>query len=247
MFEEDCMKGLLRFALALLLCACTAAQAQERQTPSPTSTMAPVSRYLLPSVSDEIAMARTAAPPSVSDHADIYVLGKQGYYLAVKGNNGFACFVARSWTAPFTDPGFWNPKTQGPECMNPPAARSVLPQYLARTQWVLAGATLQQLIEKAKAAYASHRFGNPVPNSFAFMLSKEGYLGDQAGGPWLPHVMPFIATDQLSTWAAGLPGSPIIGDAGSPYEPVTIFIPVRRWSDGSPGPLPSPLPDQHKM
>jgi hypothetical protein len=241
------MKHLERFALALLLCACSAAQAQEPQTPSPDSTMAPISQYLMPSVAGEIAMARSAAPPSVSDRAEIYVLGKQGYYVAAKGSNGFVCFVARSWTAPFTDPGFWNPKTHGPECMNPPAARSVLPQYLTRTQWILAGATLRQVIEKAKAAYASHRFVDPAPNSLAFMLSKEGYLGDQAGGPWLPHVMPFIATGQLSTWAAGLPGSPIMGDPGSPYEPVTIFIPVRRWSDGSPGPLPSPLPDQHKM
>lgn len=37
--------------------------------------------------------------------------------------------------------------------------------------------------------------------------------------------------------AAGGQGSPIIlGPYQRAYEPNTIFIPVHRWSDGSPGP-----------
>jgi hypothetical protein len=232
------MKGLLRFALAPVLCACSAAHAQQ-QTPSQFPTMAPISAYLMAPV-DEIALARTAAPPSVSAHAEVMLLGKQGFYVAAKGTNGFVCLVTRSWFAGFADPDFWNPLSHGPECLNPPAVSSVLPQFLVRTQWVLAGATRAQLIEKAKAAYASHRFVQPAPASFAFMLSKEGYLNNVRTA-WMPHVMPFVPYGQAKLWAAGLDGSPILGGDAEPYEVSTLYIPVRRWSDGSPGPTPGPM------
>ena len=107
------------------------------------------------------------------------VLGSHGYETAVKGKNGFVCFVQRSWAAGFDAPEFWNPKIRGPNCFNPPAARSELLQELKRTEWVLAGATRQ-------AAVASHDFKAPEAGALSFMLSKNGYLSDDAAGPWLP-------------------------------------------------------------
>jgi len=240
------LKDFARFALALLLTACATANAQEGQTPSAHSTMAPIGQYLMRSAAAEIALARSAAPPSIGDHAEVLVLGKHGYYVAAKGTNGFVCFVGRQWfSSEFSNALFWSPKTRGPECMNPPAARSVLPQFLARTKWVLAGATLQQLIAKTKAAFASHRFATPAPASFSFMLSHQQYFA-AADGPWLPHVMPYVPHGQAAQWGAGLPGSPVLGGEGSPYLPTVLYIPVRRWSDGSPAPSPPPM-DHHKM
>jgi len=201
-------------------------------------TMAPVDRYLMGREA-EIAMARSAAPPSVSAHAEVLVLSKEGYVVAAEGSNGWVCLVERMWTAGLDDPEFWNPNGHGPSCFNPPAVRSVLPQYLARTKWALAGATREEIATKAQAAYANRQFTDPAPGSFAFMMSKQGYLNDEVKGPWHSHVMPFIAYDQVATWAAGLDGSPIVAPPLStfrPYEPLTIFIPVHRWSDGSPDP-----------
>jgi hypothetical protein len=239
------VKDFARFALALLLTACAAARAQEQPAPNPYPTMAPVAQYLIADRAYEIALARSAAPPSISDHAEVLVLGRHQYQVAVKGNNGFVCLVTHSWFAGFDDPDFWNPKSRGPECMSPPAVRSVLPEFLARTAWVLAGDTKQQLIDKTKAAFASHRFGQPAAASFAFMLSKQGYLNN-VHTAWLPHVMPFVPYGQEAEWGAGLPGSPILDTVGSPYEPTTLYIPVRRWSDGSPAQTPAPM-DHHAM
>jgi hypothetical protein len=112
----------------------------------------------------------------------------------------------------------------------------VLPQYLARTEWVLAGASKQEMIERATALFAEGRFMAPEASSFSFMLSKQGYLGDGAGGPWHPHVMFFVPHGQASAWGAALEGSPVLGAEGRPFEPTVLFIPVRRWSDGSLGP-----------
>src|SRR5262245_24538292 len=213
------------------------AAAQEKK-PGPYPAMAPVEQYRIANAQDEIALARSAAPPSISADAEVLVLGKHGYESAVRGTNGFVCFVERSWTAGFDDAEFWNPKLRAPNCFNPPAVRSVLPQYLERTRWVLAGVGRVQMIENAKAAFASHRFTAPEAGSLTFMLSKHGYVSDRAVGPWLPHIMFFVPHGQSQVWGAGLDASPIIGADGSPFEPTVLLVPVRSWSDGSAAPTP---------
>lgn len=220
-------------SIFLLLGLSEFAGAQE-QKPTPYPVMAPAEQYRIAHVQDEIELARSAAPPSISADAEVLVLGGHGYETAVKGKNGFVCFVERSWAAGFDDAEFWNPKLRAPNCFNPPAVRSVLPQYLRRTEWVLAGDDKAQVIEKARAAFASHRFKAPEAGSFSFMLSKEGYLGDAAAGPWYPHVMFFVPHGQAADWAAGRKASPILGADGSAFEPTVLYIPVPRWSDGSP-------------
>jgi hypothetical protein len=214
-----------------------AAQGQDKK-PTTYAAMAPVEQYRIANPDDEIALARSAAPPSVSADAEVLVLGSRGYETAVKGKNGFVCFVERSWSAGFDDPEFWNPKLRAPNCFNPPAVRTVLLQYVKRTEWVLTRATRQQLVDKARAAFASGQFGPPEAGSFSFMLSKQGYLSDNGAGPWLPHVMFFVSPGQAADWAAGFDGSPVIGANGNPYEPTVLLVPVRMWSDGSPAPPP---------
>ena len=98
----------------------------------------------------------------------------------------------------------------------------------------------EQLIAKTRAAFAEHTFRNPEPGAFSFMLSKNGYLNDEAAGPWLPHVMMFVPHGQADAWGAGLEGSPILGQEGSEIESTVLFIPVRRWSDGTAAPVPTP-------
>jgi hypothetical protein len=207
--------------------------AQQKQA-TPYPAMGPLEQYLSAKAQEEIALARSAAPPSISAGAEVLVLGRHGYEAAVRGKNGFVCFVGRSWTAGFDDAEFWNPRVRAPNCFNPPAVRSVLPQYLRRTEWVLAGVGKSQMIEKARLEVASGRFAAPEGGSFSFMLSKQGYLNDEACGPWSPHVMFFLPHGQASAWGAGLEGSPVLGAEGSALEPTVLFIPVRRWSDGSP-------------
>src|SRR6202041_3176236 len=60
-----------------------------RQPPKPYFKMAPLDEYLMTDRSAEIAMARSAAPPSISGDAEVMVLGRHGYETAVKGTNGF--------------------------------------------------------------------------------------------------------------------------------------------------------------
>ena len=97
---------------------------------------------------------------------------------------------------------------------------------------------------RTNAAVASHEFKPPEPGAFSFMLSKEGYVSDDAEGPWLPHIMFFLPHGQAAVWGADEDGSPILGQDGSAIETTILFVPVRSWSDGSPAP---PLPEKHAM
>jgi hypothetical protein len=229
--------GILALTVLAALSWSGSTRSQARKTPYPE--MAPAEQYRIANREDEIALARSAAPPSISGDAEVLVLGSQGYETAVKGKNGFVCFVERSWAASFDDPQFWNPKLRAPNCFNPAAARTQLPQYLKRTEWVLAGATRQQIIERTRAAVASHAFKAPEAGAFSFMLSKNGYVSDDAAGPWLPHVMFFLPHGQADNWGANKEGSPVIGQDASGIESTVLFIPVRSWSDGSPAPPPA--------
>src|SRR5262249_16414678 len=113
------------------------------------------------------------------------------------------------------------------------------------TEWVIAGASKPEMIDRTRALFASGGFNAPEAASFSFMLSKQGYLNDDAARPWLPHVMLFVPHGQAATWGARLEGSPAVGAGGSPWGRSVFFIPVRRWSDGSPAPPATDL--RHKM
>ena len=43
----------------------------------------------------EIALAKSAAPESISRDAEVMVLGRHGYETVVKGKKAFVCMVAR--------------------------------------------------------------------------------------------------------------------------------------------------------
>jgi hypothetical protein len=86
--------------------ACVPAQAGK----APYPIMAPLYQYLIPDEKAEIVFARSAAPASISDAAEVMVLRWDGYATAVKGSNGFVCIVERSWANATDDPEFWNSK-----------------------------------------------------------------------------------------------------------------------------------------
>jgi hypothetical protein len=227
---------LSRVASILLWLGTVASGAAEPQKPTPYPAMASIEQYRIADTKEEIVLARTAAPASISGDAEVLVLGKQGYETAVNGTNGFVCFVERSWAANFDDVDFWNPRLRAPNCFNPAAVRSVLPQYLQRTRWVLSGIDKPRLIENTRSALSGHPRPAPEAGSISFMLSKQGYLGDEAGGPWRPHVMFFLPHGQAASWGAGLHASPILGGDGSELEFTVLIIAVGHWSDGSTAP-----------
>jgi hypothetical protein len=216
--------------LAILIGAIGAARADDVKSAYPA--MAPIGQYLMANPADEIALARSAAPASISGDADVQTLGIHGYESAVKGKNGFVCMVWRSWTAPFDTSAFWNPTLRAPICLNAAAVRSVLPVYLERTKWALAGVSKAEMISRTGAAVTANTFTLPVPGAMSYMTSKQASLG--AAGHYRPHLMFFFARTEVGTWGANLGGSPVVATQDD-HEPTTTFtVLVPEWSDGTP-------------
>jgi hypothetical protein len=217
--------------LALLLMLGTAHQAMA-QNATPYTKMAPVDQYLMAHRAAEIALARSAAPDSISRDAEVMVIGRHGYEVAVQGTNGFVCVVERSWTGPKDYPDFWNPKVRAPVCFNAPAALTYLPYSIRKTEWILAGKTPAQMFANIKAALEKKELPAMAPGAMCYMLSKQGYLGDNVGH-WHPHLMFFVPQVTAGTWGANLPGSPVFS-AADPEDQLTVFlVPVSKWSDGT--------------
>lgn len=224
----------LAFALQIVLPGAgrqAIAQAGKAAYPS----MAPLDQYLISDEKSEIALARSAAPASISDGAEVMVLGREGYKTAVKGTNGFLCIVERSWAQNENNSEFWNPKMRAPHCFNAQAAKSFAPIYLMKTRLVLAGKSRPEIAQDIAAALDKKELPALEPGAMAYMMSKQQYLNDR-GKSWHPHVMFFYSGDMTKSWAADDPNSPIMA-ANDPEQRVTIlFVLADKWSDGTAAP-----------
>lgn len=218
--------------IALVLATTCHARAQDAKS-APYPAMAPIEQYRIANRDEEIALARSAAPPSISADAEVLVLGSHGFETAVHGKNGFVCIVERSWADGFDDPEFWNPKVRSPNCFNAPAAHAVLPQFLKRTEWALAGVSKQEMIARTKAALADKTFFAPEPGAMCYMMSAQGHLNEH-DGHWMPHLMVYVPRAKASLWGANVAGSPVVALEGDDLDPITLFlVPLGRWSDGT--------------
>jgi hypothetical protein len=225
-------------AAIVMLGAAFHTRAQDVKTQFPN--MAPLDQYLMSDRNAEIALARSAAPDSISKDADVMVLGRHGYETAVKGKNGFVCLVWRSWAGPIDDADFWNPTPRSPVCLNPAAARFNVPLTEKRTELILAGRSRTQMFADIDAAFNKKEFPALESGAMCYMLSKQGVLNN-AGGPWRPHLMFFVPLTDDATWGAGLDGSPVVGSFVDTVERHTIFlVPVAKWSDGTAYTPPAP-------
>ncbi|HTP44321.1 MAG TPA: hypothetical protein VMJ13_07130 [Candidatus Acidoferrum sp.] len=216
--------------LAMVLSFAWPARAQDAKAPYPS--MAPVEQYMMANRDAEIALARSAAPESISRDAEVLVLARHGYETAVKGKNGFVCVVERGWTAGLDDPNFWNPKLRGPICFNAAAARSYVPRTIKKTELILSGHTKEQMVEAVTAAIDKNELPAMEPGAMCYMLSKQGYLSDTAGH-WHPHLMFFFSQTDPAAWGADLQGSPILAFNYTWERLTTFLVPVREWSDGT--------------
>jgi len=139
------------FVLLVLLGTAHQAMAQDVTTHYPK--MAPIDQYLMADQGAEIALARSAAPESISHDAEVLVLRRHGFETALKGKNGFVCIVGRGWSSA-ADADFWNPNVRVPMCLNAAAAHTYLLRVTKITELALAGRTPAQVNEAIASAVA---------------------------------------------------------------------------------------------
>jgi hypothetical protein len=234
----------LTLVLAFVFALAGPMLAQDATNPYPS--MAPLEQYLMDR-NTEIALARSAAPPSISKDATVMVLGRKGYETAVEGKNGFICIVERGWMNSFDAPEFWSPKTRGAECFNPPAARTVVPYTYFRTKLVLEGKSKAEIKASIKTAIEKKELPTLEPGAMCYMMSKDAYLTD-GGTHNMAHLMFYTPLMDGAVWGANpldaanhvsckFPNSPIFlvpQFLGNPEPMDNFIIPTGVWSDGTP-------------
>ena len=225
----------LAFVLNIVLPgAGSQAVAQAAKTAYPA--MAPLDQYLISDEASEIALARSAAPSSISNGAEVMVLGREGYKTAVNGTNGFLCIVERSWGQGTDQAEFWNPMMRAPHCFNAQAASSIARVYLMKTKLVMAGKSTPEIAHAITAALDKNDLPALEPGAMAYMMSKQQYLNDQ-GKSWRSHVMFFSPGDMTKSWAADASNSPVMMANDSEERVSILFVVADKWSDGTAAPM----------
>jgi hypothetical protein len=189
-----------------------------------------IDEYLM-SRDAEIALARTAAPASISDRATIKILTKSGYEVAREGDNGAVCMVMRGFSAPTYTPSqfrdlVYDPHIHAPICFTAPAARSAMPYYELRTTLALGGMTPDQIAQALETAYVNGKLSKRDAVTFAYMWSAHQHLGSGINA-WHPHMMvfaPYYENAVVGGSAFGSPLPQVSDDAGTPFAVVVIPV-----------------------
>jgi hypothetical protein len=178
----------------------------------------PGRRGLLPR-EREIALARSAAPPAVSDSASIYVLGERGWELAVRGSSGVACLVNRSW-----------PESLEPHCFDAEGAETIMRMEMRRTELYHQGLGAEPVEREIAAMLADGRLRLPRRPAMSYMMSAaQRLIGDDGRpvGAWRPHLMiffPYLTAADLGLGANQDPRSAILVDDGKPTANIMVIV-----------------------
>lgn len=203
----------MAFVFASLALITTAPMAA--QTTAPTKS----GRRLMLPRDHEIALARSAAPASVSVHARVLVFTDSGFVVADTGSNGVTCVVNRSW-----------PLSLEPHCFDAEGAASIMPQELRRAELGHRGVPAAEIDREIADGLASGRFRAPRRPALTYMMSSGQVLYDDNGrrvGAWRPHLMvyyPYLTNADLGL--ASRPDMKLgsVFQEGSPLSSLVIVM-----------------------
>lgn len=197
--------------------------------PGRTQSYPAIGDYMM-SLDAEIALAKSAAPVNISDHATLKVLTASGYQVAREGGNGFVCMVLRGWAAPTYTPAqlrdlVYDAKTRAPICFDPKASQIVMPYYELRSKLAMQGETPDHIAEQVQAAYAKGQLPQRDGVSFGYMWSADQILGP--AGHWHPHMMlflPYARNHEFGDPPFGSMLPAISDDEGTPFAVVVVPV-----------------------
>lgn len=168
---------------------------------------------------EEIALARSAAPETVSADATVWVLREGTFQIAVDGTNGNHCFVQRS-----------QPPSLEPICFDAEAAATILPWEFEHFALRTAGLTRAEVEERLAGAIGSGELPMPARPAMSYMMSSAQRLYDpesgRSVGNWMPHLMlfvPYLTHEDIGL--AGPTATLSIARAGTPLAHLIIVVP----------------------
>jgi len=180
--------------------------------------------------SEEIALARSAAPVEISAAASVYtVRGGKAVQLRA-GTNGCSCMVARDL----------HEGSLYPICFDVEGTKSVLPRELMEVSLRSAGRSEGQVIRAVDSAYQTGALRVPATLAVAYMMSSRQVLFSsplaegRRVGAWHPHVMLYVPNatpEQLGLLPESQVSQIAVGAGGTRRAEIIIRVP--EWADRS--------------
>ena len=170
---------------------------------------------------EEIALARSAAPASISAHARVLVLADTGYVVATAGSSDVTCVVNRSWNL-----------SVEPHCYDAEGSATVMRIELHRNYLRHTGKSEDHVDAEIADMIARGVLRLPRRPAMSYMMSPRQVLYDDSGrrvGAWRPHVMLYYPG--LTNAALGLPARPdmrvgMVANEGSAESSLLVIMPA---------------------
>lgn len=169
----------------------------------------------------EIALARSAAPASISANARVLILADTGYVIATEGSSDVTCVVNRSWNL-----------SVEPHCYDAEGSATVMRIELHRNYLRHTGKSEDHIDAEIADMIARGALRLPRRPAMSYMMSPRQVLYDDSGrrvGAWRPHIMLYY--QGLTNAALGLPARPdmrvgMVANEGSPQSSLVIVMPA---------------------
>lgn len=189
----------------------------------------PVMPRALPD-SEEIVLARSAAPAEISGAAAIHaVRGGKAVQLRA-GTNGCSCMVARDL----------HEGSLYPICFDVEGTKSVLPRELMEVSLRSIGRSEDAIAKAVDSAYQAGALRPPATLAIAYMMSSRQILFSSPlaegvrVGAWHPHIMLYVpnaTAEQLGLRADSRVGVIAVGAPNTRRAEIIIKVP--EWADGA--------------
>ena len=159
----------------------------------------------------EMDLARSAAPPTVSEEATVLLWNGRGFDVGHEGSNGVTCYVARSW-----------PDSLEPHCFDEEGARTILPIHLRQMELWHQGKSGDQIEAAITEGLRTGEFRLPIRPAMSYMMSAAQQLISDEGQPagaWRPHLMiyfPYLTEEGIGVSGAPSTEAAMIVDPGTP-------------------------------
>ena len=165
----------------------------------------------------QMRIAKLAAPHEVTDYANVYVLGRHGYELVQRGNNGFSCLIERQ-----------RPDTMEPECYDAEGTRTTLLVRIFVEEQRAKGSSEEAIERAVKQHYKSGDFRAPTKPGIVYMMSDYNYVLNPETNRVIHfpgHLMFYAPYATVKTVGSGA-GAPYIVDPGEP-DALMIVVPAK--------------------
>jgi hypothetical protein len=183
---------------------------------------------------DEIALALTAAPASITAGAAVYIL-RDGKFAKVRdGSTGWVCMVGR-------DPRV-KPIAVAPLCYNPEGARTSMQEGMLKAQLWAQNFSNTAVQREVDAGYQRGTLQHPSKPVMIYMMSShqvlESFRGDSewTTGAWHPHIMiylPHATADQFVFDEQNQAGPVLVS---SDARGVQLVVVLPHWADNPASP-----------